>query len=159
MRVPAEAAHLLQRHLDPTDQRIEVHDLAGFGRDLGRQLAGRGRHEHGAEAEHEYVAEGGTRTSLSVSYADFRYGKNTAGLCYPGRVPDGSAPGACDLAGERPVDAPPWQAWLGVEQPFQLAMRPASVRVDWNWTDRYNTSFSADPRLRQPRRDARIAAR
>jgi outer membrane receptor protein involved in Fe transport len=104
----------------------------------------------GAEAELEYVAEGGTRTSLSVSYADFRYGKNTAGLCYPGRVPDGSVPGACDLAGERPVDAPPWQAWLGVEQPFQLAMRPASVRVDWNWTDRYNTSFSADPRLRQP---------
>jgi outer membrane receptor protein involved in Fe transport len=103
----------------------------------------------GFEVEVEYLAGAGTHASLSVSYADFRYGRNTTGMCYPGRTPDGSMPGACNLAGEHPVDAPPWSAWLGLEQPFALGALPASARVDWNWTDRYNTSFSADPRLVQ----------
>lgn len=103
----------------------------------------------GFEVEAEFLTEAGMHASLSVSYAEFRYGKNTTGMCRPGRVPDGSTTGACDLTGEQPVDAPPWQTWLGVEQAFRLGAAPASVRLDWTWTDRYNTSFSADPRLRQ----------
>lgn len=103
----------------------------------------------GAELEAEYLFPSGTHATLALSYADLEYAKNPTGMCYPGRPPDGSVPGACDLAGEHPIDAPPWQAWLGVEQPFTIGGRPASARLDWNWTDRYNTSFSADPRLRQ----------
>lgn len=103
----------------------------------------------GFEVEAEFLAEAGTRASLSVSYAEFRYGRNTTGMCWPGRVPDGSIAGACDLTGEQPVDAPPWQVWFAVEKPFRLGGAPASARLDWTWTDRYNTGFSADPRLRQ----------
>lgn len=103
----------------------------------------------GFEVEAEYLAGTGTHSSLAVSWANLRYGRNTTGMCWPGRVPDGSTPGTCDLTGQRPVSAPPWQFWLGIEQPFTFAATPASVRLDWTWTDRYNTSFSADPRLRQ----------
>jgi iron complex outermembrane recepter protein len=70
-------------------------------------------------------------------------------MCYPGRVPDGSLPGSCDLSGEHPVDAPPWSAQFGIEQPFTVGSKPANLRLDWSWTDRYHTSFSADPRLAQ----------
>jgi iron complex outermembrane receptor protein len=103
----------------------------------------------GAEFELEYLWPAGTLASLALSYADLTYGKNTTGMCYPGRVPDGSMPGACDLSGEHPVDAPPWQASFAVGKHFTLAGRDAEARLDWNWTDRYQTSFSADPRLVQ----------
>jgi len=103
----------------------------------------------GAELEAEYLFRSGAHANLGLSYADFRYAKNSIGMCYPGRVPDGSIPGACNLDGEHPIDAPPWEAWLGIEQPFTIGGRAASARLDWNWTDRYNTSFSADPRLVQ----------
>jgi outer membrane receptor protein involved in Fe transport len=103
----------------------------------------------GAELEAEYLAASGTHASLALAYSDLRYGRNTTGMCYPGRVPDGSVPGACDLTGEHPVDAPPWSAQLGLEHPFRLGRTDASVRLDWSWTDRYNTSFSGDPRLVQ----------
>jgi outer membrane receptor protein involved in Fe transport len=103
----------------------------------------------GAEVEAEYLFRSGAHVNFSLSYADFTYAKNTTGMCYPGRIPNGSVPGACDLSGDHPVDAPLWETWLGVEQPFTIFGRSARVRLDWNWTDRYNTSFSADPRLVQ----------
>ena len=43
-----------------------------------------------------------------MSLADLTYASNTTGMCYPGRVPDGSLPQSCDLSGEHPIDAPPW---------------------------------------------------
>jgi outer membrane receptor protein involved in Fe transport len=104
----------------------------------------------GAELEAEILLGAGTRANLALSYADLRYERNTTGMCYPGRVPDGSTPGSCDLSGEHPVLAPEWQAQLGVEQAFAFGSLEASARLDWSWTGRYNTSFSADPRLVQP---------
>jgi outer membrane receptor protein involved in Fe transport len=104
----------------------------------------------GLELEAEYQFESGTHASLGLSYADVAYGRNTTGMCAPGRVPDGTLPGACDLTGERPVNAPPWSAHLGVEQGWTWAGAETYLRLDWTWTDRYNTSFSADPRLVQP---------
>jgi iron complex outermembrane receptor protein len=104
----------------------------------------------GAELEAEILLGADTRANLALSYADLRYERNTTGMCYPGRVPDGSTPGSCDLSGEHPVLAPEWQAQLGVEQAFAFGSLEASARLDWSWTGRYNTSFSADPRLVQP---------
>jgi outer membrane receptor protein involved in Fe transport len=104
----------------------------------------------GAELEAEILLGADTRANLALSYADLRYERNTNGMCYPGRVPDGSTPGSCDLAGEHPVLAPEWQVQLGVEQAFTVGSLAASARLDWSWSDRYNTSFSADPRLVQP---------
>lgn len=104
----------------------------------------------GVEVEAEYLFASGLLAELAVSYADLTYRRNTTGMCYPGRTPDGSLPGTCDLSGEHPVAAPPWSAHLGLEQPFTLGDADATLRADWNWTDRYNTSFSADPRLVQP---------
>src|SRR4029079_18344239 len=47
-------------------------------------------------AELEGRVELGARTSvdLAVSLADLIYARNTTGMCYPGRVPDGTLPGA-----------------------------------------------------------------
>ena len=103
----------------------------------------------GAELEMAYVFPSGARGNLALSYADLTYGRNTTGMCYPGRVPDGSLPGSCDLSGEQSVDAPPWSAQFGIERPFSLGGKPSSLRLDWSWTDRYQTSFSGDPRLVQ----------
>ena len=103
----------------------------------------------GGELEAEYILVGGTHVSFALSYADLRYGQNDTGMCFPGRPPDGGLPGACDLSGERPVDAPPWSLHLALDQPLRLVGADARVRLDWNWTDAYNTSFSADPRLVQ----------
>jgi iron complex outermembrane receptor protein len=105
---------------------------------------------HGAELEAEYRFESGVLASLALSWADVTYGRNTTGMCAPGRSPDGSQPGTCDLTGERPVAAPPWSVQIGVEDEFALAGIDATMRLDWAWTDRYSTSFSADPRLVQP---------
>jgi len=103
----------------------------------------------GGEVEADYLFSSGAHANLALSYADLTYGRNTTGMCYPGRVPDGSVAGSCDLSAEHPVDAPPWSAQLGFEQPFTVGTAPARVRIDWSWSDRYNTSFSADPRLVQ----------
>jgi outer membrane receptor protein involved in Fe transport len=104
----------------------------------------------GAEIEAEYLFSSGARAQAAVSYADLRYIENTTGLCYPGRPPDGSLPGACDLTGEHPVNAPEWEVQVGAERDFTVGSVAMNARLDWSWTDRYNTSFSADPRLVQP---------
>lgn len=103
----------------------------------------------GVELEGEYRFDAGWLAEFSVSLADLRYERNTTGMCYPGRVPDGTLPGTCDLSGERPIAAPPWALHAGIARGFRLAAAEADLRVDWNWTDRHSTSFSADPRLVQ----------
>jgi outer membrane receptor for ferric coprogen and ferric-rhodotorulic acid len=87
---------------------------------------------------------------FAVSWADLRYAKNTHALCYPGRTPDGSRPGTCTLSGEHPIQAPEWETHLGLRYRLPTGWGGFSARVDWSWTDDYNTSFSADPRLTQP---------
>lgn len=86
---------------------------------------------------------------LNVSYADFIYTTYTDGVCYPGRIPDGSKPGTCDLSGQHPIDAPPTKVSFGLEYHTQASFGQLFGRIDADWTSRYNTSFSADPRLTQ----------
>ncbi|HJY38308.1 MAG TPA: TonB-dependent receptor [Steroidobacteraceae bacterium] len=103
-----------------------------------------------------------TRVDLSASFADLKYARHTAGMCYPGRTPDGSLPLSCDLSGERPLNAPPWELQLGLEHEKPVSWGTISGRLDWSWTDRYHTAFSADPRLMQGAHHdvgARIGAR
>jgi len=87
--------------------------------------------------------------NLDVSYADFRYTTYTDGACYPGRNPDGSQPGTCNLSGQHPIDAPPGKVSLGGEYRTPVTFGQLYARLDADWTGRYNTSFSADPRLTQ----------
>ncbi len=86
---------------------------------------------------------------LSVSYADLRYAVNTHGLCAPGRPPDSSTPASCNLSGERPIHAPEWETHVGLQYERMLKSLELFFRADWSWSDDYNTSFSADPRLVQ----------
>jgi iron complex outermembrane recepter protein len=103
----------------------------------------------GAEIEGRFRLDARTSIDAAVSFADFVYASNTTGMCYPGRTPDGSLPGSCDLTGEHPVDAPKWSTHVGIEHTFPLQSAELFARIDWSWTDEYNTSFSADPRLVQ----------
>lgn len=86
---------------------------------------------------------------FAVSRADLRYVTNTRGLCYPGRIPDGSLPGSCVLSGEHPIQAPEWETHLDLRYRRPVSWGTLHARLDWSWTDAYNTSFSADPRLMQ----------
>jgi iron complex outermembrane recepter protein len=103
----------------------------------------------GAEMEAHWLFRPHIRAEASVSFADLVYDKNTTGMCYPGRTPNGSLPGSCDLTGEHPTDAPEWEAHLGVEHTVRVGAAELFSRIDWSWSDEYNTSFSADPRLVQ----------
>jgi iron complex outermembrane receptor protein len=88
--------------------------------------------------------------NFNVSYADLTYKDNPAGVCYPGRVPDSpTVPGACVLDGEHPINAPLWKTYLGLAYTQPVDWGDVYGRVDWSWTDDYNTSFTADPRLIQ----------
>lgn len=87
--------------------------------------------------------------SLAVSLADLTYAAHTTGMCYPGRVPDGSLPQSCDLSDEHPIDAPPWVINATLQHDHPTSWGNVSGRLDVSWTDQYNTSFSADPRLVQ----------
>lgn len=93
----------------------------------------------------------GRRTLLdaAVSFVDLEYARHTAGVCYPGRIPDGSLPLSCDLSGEQPLDAPPWEIHVGLQHTAPVSWGELFGRLDWSWTDRYHTTFSADPRLVQ----------
>lgn len=87
--------------------------------------------------------------NFGVSYADLTYKNYTDGLCYPGRTPDNPTTGTCNLDGEHPVNAPEWVTSLGLMYQTDVSWGDAYARVDWSWSDDYNTSFSADPRLVQ----------
>jgi iron complex outermembrane recepter protein len=90
-----------------------------------------------------------TRFDVSASFADLEYARHSAGMCFPGRAPDGSLPQSCDLSGEHPLNAPPWEIHLGMEHTKTVRWGNLFGRIDWSWTDQYNTTFSADPRLVQ----------
>jgi iron complex outermembrane recepter protein len=87
--------------------------------------------------------------NLDASYANFRYTTYTDGVCYPGRAPDGSVPGTCNLSGQHPINAPPTKISMGFEYRTPVSFGHLFAGVDGDWTSRYNTSFSADPRLTQ----------
>lgn len=111
----------------------------------------------GAELEGRIALGNHTLLNLAISYADLVYETNTTGMCHPGRAPDGSLPRSCDLSGEHPVDAPPWSVSAGIQYTRDVPWGNISGRLDWSWTDRYNSSFSADARLwRQPYHDLGI---
>lgn len=116
----------------------------------------------GAEIEGSALLGSGTSLNLAMSFADLTYFANTTGACYAGRVADGSAPRSCNLSGEHPIDAPPWMINASLQHEQHMRWGELFARIDASWNDRYNTSFSADPRLIQrPRFDLgmRLGAR
>jgi len=107
-------------------------------------------HLKGAELEGALKISDRLTTDVAVSYADLVYEKNTHGQCYPGRASDSTTtPGACDLSGEHPVNAPKWKTHMGLQYDQPIGWGDFFARADWSWTSEYNTSFSADPRLKQ----------
>jgi iron complex outermembrane receptor protein len=100
---------------------------------------------------------------FAASYADFVYATNTRGACYPGLVPTSlTSPGACDLSGEHPINAPRLKSHLGLAYERPASWGDLFARGDWSTTSEYNTTFSADPRLVQPSYDwinVRVGAR
>ena len=104
----------------------------------------------GAEVEGTLLLGDRLTADFAVSYADLIYTKNSRGQCYPGRAPNSTTtPGACDLSGEHPVNAPEWKTHLGLQYDQPVGWGDLFARADWSWTSEYNTSFSADPRLKQ----------
>jgi iron complex outermembrane receptor protein len=104
----------------------------------------------GAELEGAVLLGNRFSADFSVSYADLVYDKNTHGQCYPGRASDSTTtPTACDLSGEHPVNAPEWKTHFGIQYDQPVSWGDLFARTDWSWTSDYNTSFSADPRLKQ----------
>ncbi|MGI9294105.1 MAG: TonB-dependent receptor [Pseudomonadales bacterium] len=104
----------------------------------------------GFEVEGTWLATDNLTLDFAVSYADLEYEENTAGQCYPGRAPDSAtSPGACDLSGEKPINAPEWKTHVGALYEQPVSWGDVYARLDWSWTDDYNTSFSADPNLTQ----------
>jgi iron complex outermembrane receptor protein len=103
----------------------------------------------GAEAEGKVLLGEHVTADFAISYADLTYDEYSSGLCYPGRVPDNAATGTCDLSGEHPVNAPEWTTHLGLIYETDVSWGDVYARADWAWSDEYNTSFSADPRLVQ----------
>jgi outer membrane receptor protein involved in Fe transport len=87
---------------------------------------------------------------ISVSRAEFVYGTHLSGPCYAGRVPDSPLNnGSCVLSGKHPVNAPEWKTHAGLQYDTPYEWGALSLRVDWSWTDAYNTNANNDPRLKQ----------
>ena len=127
----------------------EYQDAAFVGGQFTVSNAERAKLE-GAELEGALMIGERLNADFAVSYADLIYDKNTHGQCYPGRTPDSTTtPGACDLSGEHPVNAPEWKTHLGLQYDQPVSWGELFTRADWSWTSEYNTSFSADPRLKQ----------
>jgi iron complex outermembrane recepter protein len=107
----------------------------------------------GAELNATALLSENLRGTLSVSYAHLRYDSYANAPCYPGRVPDGSLPGTCNLSGTAPVDAPPLKVSLGFAYHHVAQFGAHSgawfAGVDADWVDSYTTSFNDDPRLTQ----------
>jgi iron complex outermembrane recepter protein len=103
----------------------------------------------GAELSVAGVLTSTLSAGMNVSYANLRYADFTDGVCYPGRTPDGSVPGTCNLTGRHPIDAPPLKLSANLSYRKPVAIGAVFARIDATWTGRYDTSFSADPRLTQ----------
>lgn len=105
--------------------------------------------DRGAELSIQALLGGGFTLDWENAYADLKYDTYTDGLCYPGRTPDGTQPGSCILSGQHPVDAPPFKSTLSLEYRHFTGFGRWFARADTSYSTRYNTSFSADPRLTQ----------
>jgi iron complex outermembrane recepter protein len=107
----------------------------------------------GAELNATALLSDSLTSTLNVSYAHLRYDSFTNAPCYPGRVPDGSLPGTCNLSGTEPEDAPPLKVSLGFayHHATQFGTHAGNwfAGVDADWVDSYATSFNDDPRLTQ----------
>ena len=103
---------------------------------------------NGFELEGTALLSDKLTADFAVSYADLEYDKNLTGQCDPFRQPDGLN-GGCDLSGEHPVNAPEWKGNLSLMYEDAVSWGEYYLRGNWSWTDEYNTSFSADPRLVQ----------
>ncbi len=103
----------------------------------------------GVELEGKALLGQNYSVDFGVVYADLSYDKYTSGLCYPGREPDNPATGTCDLSGEKPINTPEWTSYLGAMYRTDVSWGEIYARGNWSWSDEYNTSFSADPRLVQ----------
>lgn len=104
----------------------------------------------GFEIESQFTPLANLLIQASVTYTDLYYETNTGGQCYPGRTPDSTTDAsACDLSGEHPINAPKWSALLSLGYEADLGKATILSQLDWSWTDKYNTSFSADPSLQQ----------
>jgi len=103
----------------------------------------------GAELEGKVLLGAKLSADFAVAYADLSYDEYSSGLCYPGRTPDNPVARTCDLSGEHPINAPEWTTHLGLMYETDLSWGSFYARADWSWSDEYNTSFSADPRLTQ----------
>ena len=105
--------------------------------------------DRGAEFGLNAVLSDSLSANFDFSYADLKYATYTSGVCYPGRPSDGSIPGTCVLSGRNPINAPPEKIAVGFDYHVPIRAGRLFARVDADWTSRYNTSFSADPRLTQ----------
>jgi iron complex outermembrane receptor protein len=103
----------------------------------------------GIEVEGKLLLGQNVSVDFGVSYADLTYDEYSSGLCYPGRTPDNPSTGTCDLSGEHPINAPEWTTHLGLMYQTDVSWGEVYARSDWSWSDEYNLSFSADPRLVQ----------
>lgn len=104
----------------------------------------------GFELEGELAPLGNAVIDAQISYAKFVYGKNTHGQCHPSRLPDSPTdPAACVLSGEHPINTPLWKTHIGAYFTQPGIGFNFYERLDWSWTDKYNTSFSNDPLLTQ----------
>ena len=103
----------------------------------------------GVEAEGKVLLGEHLSADFAVSYADFTYEEYTNGLCYAGRVPDGSTPGTCDLSGEHPLNAPEWTSNLGLMYETDVSWGQAYARGDWTWSDEYFATSQLDPNIVQ----------
>jgi iron complex outermembrane recepter protein len=138
-------------HLSAAAFRTEYHDYQDAVFAMGQFAVGNVERVDltGFEVAGRAALGARTHLDLSASFADLKYARHTAGVCYPGRTPDGSLPQSCNLSGERPVNAPPWEIHLGLDHTAPVRWGSLFGRIDWSWTDRYDTTFSADPRLVQ----------
>lgn len=104
----------------------------------------------GFEVEGSVLLSDTVTADFAVSNADFSYVTNTSGQCSPGRASDSpTIPGACDLSGENPVNAPEWKASLGLGYQNDFNWGEGFAHLNLAYVDEYNTSFSADPLLTQ----------
>jgi iron complex outermembrane receptor protein len=141
--------HRARAHLAVFDTEYNNYQDAAF---IGAQFAVNNAQkatDRGLDLGVDAYLTGTLSGTFDVSYANFKYATYTDGVCYPGRTPDGSMPGTCILSGQHPINAPPLKLALGLDERVPVSFGEVFANLGADWTARYNTSFSADPRLTQ----------
>jgi outer membrane receptor protein involved in Fe transport len=83
---------------------------------------------------------------LNATYAQTKYDTYTAGSCYPGRVPDNTVTGSCNLSGQPLTNAPELKTHAALQYEVPVSIGAFYARADWTWTDEYFTNSNHDPR-------------